>query len=102
VNVLLKGGHLPGHDCLDLLLADGEAHRFTTPRLSVPGSHGTGCTLSAAITAQLAHGLPLPAAVAAAKDYLTRALRDSYQFHHPSAESVHALNQGTVPWSDAD
>ena len=95
-NVLLKGGHLAGDDCLDLLLADGEVHRFTTPRLPVAGSHGTGCTLSAAITAQLALGTPLPAAVAAAKDYLTRALRASYIFRHPTAAAVHALNQGTL------
>jgi len=97
-NVLLKGGHLEGPDCLDLLVADGEVFRFSAPRLAVPGSHGTGCTLSAAVTARLALGDPLPAAVAAAKAYLTNTLRHSYAFHHPPQEAVHALNQGTRGW----
>ena len=96
-NVLLKGGHLDSPDCLDLLLEkDGGVHRFTTPRLTVRGSHGTGCTLSAAIAARLALGDPLPAAIAAAKDYLTATLRDSYEFPSPIGGTVHALNQGTV------
>ncbi|MBX3742657.1 MAG: bifunctional hydroxymethylpyrimidine kinase/phosphomethylpyrimidine kinase [Akkermansiaceae bacterium] len=95
-NVLLKGGHLDSPDCLDLLIENGKVHRFSTPRLDVPGSHGTGCTLSAAIAARLALGDDLPAAVAAAKDYLTETLRSSYQYGSPSGEIVHALNQGTV------
>ena len=93
--VLLKGGHLAGPDCLDLLLADGEIFRFSTPRLAVPGSHGTGCTLAAAVTARLALGDTLPAAVAAAKAYLTDTLRYSYAFDSPTGGTVHALNQGT-------
>lgn len=96
-SVLLKGGHLEGPTCVDLLLAEGVAHRFEAPRLALPGSHGTGCTLSAAVTSRLALGDPLPAAVAAAKDYLNATLRHSYTLHHPPAAAVHALNQGTVP-----
>ena len=95
-NVLLKGGHLDSPECLDLLIEDGGVHRFTTPRLSVRGSHGTGCTLSSAIAARLALGDALPAAVAAAKDYLTSTLRGSYEFTSPSGGTVHALNQGTA------
>lgn len=94
-NVLLKGGHLDGPDCLDLLVADGEVFRFTVPRLAVAGSHGTGCTLSAAVTARLALGDSLPAAVAAAKAYLTNTLRHSYTFAPCHGAAVHALNQGT-------
>ena len=97
-SVLLKGGHLDGGDCLDLLVENGRVFRFSTPRLEVPGSHGTGCTLSAAVTACLALGDPLPDAVAAAKDYLTNTLRHSYGFAAPAADPVHALNQGTVGW----
>lgn len=93
--VLLKGGHLDGPDCLDLLVADGAVHRFVAPRVAVPGSHGTGCTLSAAVTARLALGDALPAAVGAAKAYLTETLRHSYTFFPPSGPAVHALNQGT-------
>lgn len=93
--ILLKGGHLEGPDCVDLLLENGQAHGFTAPRIPVSGSHGTGCTLSAAITAALANGNSLASSVQAAKDYLGQTLRLSYQFHHPSGEVIHALNQGT-------
>ena len=94
--VLLKGGHLPGPDCLDLLVDEGEAFRFTTPRIPVAGSHGTGCSLSAAIAASLAHGETLAWAVATAKKYLGETLRQSYEFPCPCGGTVHALNQGTL------
>jgi hydroxymethylpyrimidine/phosphomethylpyrimidine kinase len=94
--ILLKGGHLDGPDCVDLLLDQGQAHAFTAPRIPVKGSHGTGCTLSAAITAALALGESLPRAVKIAKDYLGNTLRQSYNFQSPSGEIVHALNQGTA------
>jgi hydroxymethylpyrimidine/phosphomethylpyrimidine kinase len=94
-NVLLKGGHLAGPECRDLLLAGGEVFRFSSPRLDLPGSHGTGCTLAAAVTARLALGDSLPAAVAAAKAYLTDTLRHSYAFVSPAGGTLHALNQGT-------
>jgi len=96
--VLLKGGHLEDDECLDLLAEpDGSVHYFTAQRLSVPGSHGTGCTLSAAIAARLALGDALPVAVGHAKAYLTATLRESYSFSAPSGEIIHALNQGTTP-----
>lgn len=94
--VLLKGGHLPGSDCLDLLVDQGEVHRFTAKRLPVAGSHGTGCTLSAAVTAALASGETLPRAVGIAKIYLGETLLHSYSFLSPAGETVHALNQGTL------
>ena len=93
--VLLKGGHLPGPDCLDLLVDGGEVFRYSAARLAVAGSHGTGCTLAAAITAALAHGAMLPQAVAQAKAYLGQTLRQSYQFQSPAGGTLHALNQGT-------
>ena len=100
--VLLKGGHLDGHDCTDLLIENGHAHRFTAKRIPLPGSHGTGCTLSAAIAASLAHGHSLPAAVNSAKAYLGETLFQSYQFLSPSGETIHALNQGTsLPENEA-
>lgn len=95
-HILLKGGHLAGPDCLDVLVADGLMHEFCAPRLAVAGSHGTGCTLSAAITAGLAMGATLPAAVAAAKAYLNDSLEHSYVFSSPSGGTLAALNQGTV------
>jgi len=99
--VLLKGGHLPGPDCLDLLVDRGEMHRFTGQRIPVGGSHGTGCTLAAAITAALAHGTSLPEAVGLAKNFLGKALRQSYAFDAPGGGTLHALNQGTLPEKNA-
>ncbi|WFR97869.1 bifunctional hydroxymethylpyrimidine kinase/phosphomethylpyrimidine kinase [Rhizobium tumorigenes] len=73
--VLIKGGHGQGSECVDTLLTtDGAFHAFKSPRLETPNSHGTGCTLSAAIAAQLAHGFDLPTSVGMAKDYLHAAL----------------------------
>ncbi len=93
--VLLKGGHLDGPACLDLLAIGGKVYHFRAARIPVSGSHGTGCTLSAAITAALAYGESLPQAVQTAKNYLGQALRDSYQFESPEGGRIHALNQGT-------
>ncbi|NJM37504.1 MAG: bifunctional hydroxymethylpyrimidine kinase/phosphomethylpyrimidine kinase [Akkermansiaceae bacterium] len=94
--VLLKGGHLEGADCLDLLADEGEVYRFSAARIAVAGSHGTGCTLSAAITAALSQGESLPKAVETAKIYLGETLRQSYLFQSPSGGVIHALNQGTA------
>lgn len=94
--VLLKGGHLDGPECLDLLVDGGEVHRFLAARIPVAGSHGTGCTLSAAIAAALARGEALPGAVGAAKTYLGKTLSLSYVFRSAAGDAVHALNQGTT------
>ena len=93
--VLLKGGHLEGPECIDLLVDDGAVFQFTAARIAVAGSHGTGCTLSAAIAAFLALGHTLDAAVRAAKEYLGETLRQSYGFTSPGGGTIHALNQGT-------
>ena len=72
-SVLIKGGHLAG-DPLDLLLHEGRVHRFPSTRISTPHTHGTGCTYSAAITAHLAKGVPLPTAVEQAQAFVHRAI----------------------------
>lgn len=72
--VLLKGGHLEGEEAVDLLATQEGVRRFSAPRVRTRNTHGTGCTLSAAIAALLALGRPLEEAVAGAKAYLTRAL----------------------------
>ncbi|MEY4243524.1 MAG: bifunctional hydroxymethylpyrimidine kinase/phosphomethylpyrimidine kinase [Verrucomicrobiota bacterium] len=94
--VLLKGGHLDGPECIDLLADAGAIHRFAAARIPVAGSHGTGCTLSAAIAAALSQGHPLPRAVEIAKFYLGETLRRSHRFQAPSGIIVDALNQGTT------
>ncbi len=72
--VLIKGGHVPGPEAVDLLYANGHVHELSAPRIDTPHTHGTGCTYSAAITARLALGEPLMAAVSEAKGWLTEAL----------------------------
>ena len=70
---LVKGGHLPG-DAVDLLW-DGTAGReYRAPRHDNAHTHGTGCTLASAIASRLALGDDVPAAVGAAKDYVTGAI----------------------------
>ncbi len=72
--VLIKGGHAPG-DPVDLLF-DGRAfHEYRGARIDTTSTHGTGCTLSAAITAYLARGLPVEDAVGRAKEYVVAAMR---------------------------
>ncbi len=74
-NVLVKGGHGSGDISSDLLLlAGGTRQRFDAPRLQTRNTHGTGCTLSSAIAASLAKGLPLPEAVGHAKTYISAAI----------------------------
>ena len=71
--VLLKGGHSI-NDANDLLFADGNFSWFRGKRIDNPNTHGTGCTLSSAIAANLAKGFALDAAVQKAKDYICGAL----------------------------
>jgi hydroxymethylpyrimidine/phosphomethylpyrimidine kinase len=76
--VLSKGGHGEGEEVVDLLLVGGEWHRFTQPRLAVRSTHGTGCTLAAALAARLAMGEGLPAAAAGAIEYVAGAIAAAY------------------------
>ncbi|MGI9149327.1 MAG: bifunctional hydroxymethylpyrimidine kinase/phosphomethylpyrimidine kinase [Chloroflexota bacterium] len=76
-SVVIKGGHRQGGDAIDVLF-DGRAfYEFTSERIDTPNTHGTGCTLSAAIAAGLAQGMDLVEAVGSAKRYLTEAIRHS-------------------------
>jgi hydroxymethylpyrimidine/phosphomethylpyrimidine kinase len=73
--VLLKGGHGKGSDAVDILVTrDAAPVRLAMPRIDTPNTHGTGCTLSAAIAAHLARGEPLENAVALAKRFVHAAL----------------------------
>ncbi len=66
---VVKGGHLPGQTVTDVLYHSGQIYRFRSARLKV-ATHGTGCMFSAALTAHLALGADLPAAVRGAKRYV--------------------------------
>ena len=74
-NVLIKGGHLEG-DAVDVLFEPEHGfHEFSSPRIATQHTHGTGCTYSAAITAELAKGSALRAAIGKAKEFITEAIR---------------------------
>ena len=70
---LVKGGHLDGGDTVDVFF-DGKLRHFRHPRIKTAHTHGTGCTLSSAIAANLAHGAALAAAVGIALDFVHRAI----------------------------
>lgn len=72
--VLVKGGHGEGTTADDLLYANNSFRLFSAPRIATRNTHGTGCTLSSAITAALAQGQELSEAIGAAKAYLSGAL----------------------------
>ncbi len=73
--VLLKGGHGDEPESVDLLVDRGSVHRLVAARIVSRNTHGTGCTLSSALAALMARGLPLHEAADGAKAYLTAALR---------------------------
>jgi hydroxymethylpyrimidine/phosphomethylpyrimidine kinase len=97
--VWLKGGHLPGGDATDLLFNGDRMIEMSQPRVATTNTHGTGCSLSAALAALLPQLPDVPTAAKHAKEYLTQALRhadelDVGQGHGP-VHHFHAL------WSTA-
>ena len=86
--VLLKGGHRV-NDANDLLYRDGEFKWFRSERIDNPNTHGTGCTLSSAIGANLAKGYDIDQAIETAKDYLTGALRAGLDLGKGSGPLMH-------------
>ena len=72
--VLMKGGHLKGQESDDCLMSLTERHWFSAPRIATENTHGTGCTFSSAIAAELARLNDVPKAAAAAKDYVAGAI----------------------------
>jgi hydroxymethylpyrimidine/phosphomethylpyrimidine kinase len=92
--VLMKGGHGSGAESVDLLIEPTSVARLAAERIDTRNTHGTGCTLSSAIAAGLAKGLPLAEAVREAKAYITAAILASdtlkighghgpvHHFHH--------------------
>jgi hydroxymethylpyrimidine/phosphomethylpyrimidine kinase len=72
--VLIKGGHAEGDQAVDILVDGAGELRLSAPRVATGNTHGTGCTLSSAIAAELAKGASLREAVARAKAYVTAAI----------------------------
>ncbi len=81
-NILLKGGHLTDNNSCDILYQTNNDYMLELPgeRINTPNSHGTGCTLSSAIAANLAKGVNLKAAVKNAKAYIIGALKAGAEY----------------------
>lgn len=78
-NVLIKGGHREDNTCTDtLLLENNEVLRYFGTKIEAKHTHGTGCTLSSAITSFLAKGYSLEKSVELAKEYITLAIKNSF------------------------
>jgi len=95
---LIKGGHLAQQDLVDILVTHGGTRRFTHPRIDTTSVHGTGCTLSSAVTAGLALGRPLERVVEDALDFVHRAIRMAPGLgagHGPMNHFVEALRDGS-------
>ncbi len=95
--VLVKGGHLGNsEEIVDVLITRADTHHFAHPRLESNSTHGTGCTLSAAITAELACGTHLRSAVENAINFVHRAIEQALtigQGHGPLNHFVAARVQ---------
>lgn len=74
--VLMKGGHLDG-DCVDVLIGEELFEVFKCERINRKNTHGTGCTISSAITSHLALGYDIVESVKLSKEYITEAIRHS-------------------------
>ncbi|MGL4323327.1 MAG: bifunctional hydroxymethylpyrimidine kinase/phosphomethylpyrimidine kinase [Beijerinckiaceae bacterium] len=77
--VLIKGGHGTSDTSTDVLVSSAGVQEFSVPRVMTQNTHGTGCTLSSAIAAELARGMTLHQAISAAKAYVTEALKHSHE-----------------------
>lgn len=93
--VLVKGGHLAGGESPDVLVADGQVTWFEASRIATRNTHGTGCSLSSALAAELAKGLEPQEAVRVAKAWLEDAVRTSGSLSvgsgHGPVHHFHAL-----------
>jgi hydroxymethylpyrimidine/phosphomethylpyrimidine kinase len=102
--VLVKGGHLEGEEqAIDVLLAGKDEHRFPSPRIDTPHTHGTGCTYASAIAANLAKGADLVTAVREAKRYVTGAIEHGLPIgggHGPTHHFWHLEQFGLLPNED--
>ena len=93
--VVVKGGHREG-PATDLYFDGSRFREFTAPRFDTPNTHGTGCTFASAIAAGLARGRDTEEAVAAAKEYVTEAIRNSFPIgggHGPLSHFWRLWNQ---------
>ena len=98
-NVLIKGGHNEGDECVDLLIGQGEVVRLCAKRIATKNTHGTGCTLSSAIAAGLAKGRDVVTACQEAKAYVTAAIAhaDQLEIGHGPGPLHHFYRHWSTP-----
>jgi hydroxymethylpyrimidine/phosphomethylpyrimidine kinase len=87
-NVLLKGGHIEG-DAIDVLYDGSEFMHFYSERIHTKNTHGTGCTLSSSIAANLALGFSMKEAIKNSKEYITTAIKHSLDIGHGVGPTNH-------------
>jgi hydroxymethylpyrimidine/phosphomethylpyrimidine kinase len=98
--VLVKGGHLDGMPC-DVLFDGEHMHELQAPRIHTRHTHGTGCTLSAAIAALLPQHDDVPSAVTAAKAYLSQAIAHAHELHIGTSADGHGpVHHFWKSWSE--
>ena len=90
--VLMKGGHLEG-DCVDVLMGEDLCEVFKSERINRKNTHGTGCTISSAITSHLALGYDIVEAVKLSKIYITEAIKYSFDRGHGVGPVHHIYKQ---------
>lgn len=97
-SVLVKGGHLPGNPetITDIYLLDDEIIRFEDPRIDTNANHGTGCTLSSAIAAELAAGVEMREAVIRGRKYLREGLKHGVTLGHGAGCLGHAVEMDWI------
>ena len=88
---LVKGGHVPGDDIVDALVTDDAVMTYRHDRVDTEATHGSGCTLSAAIATRLAHGDGLAEAVTSGIDLLSRAVRYNLDVGEGAGAVHHAV-----------
>ncbi|MHA7304779.1 bifunctional hydroxymethylpyrimidine kinase/phosphomethylpyrimidine kinase [Arthrobacter sp. TMN-49] len=106
VSVLVKGGHLPGEECPDALIGyDGSVEKFSAPRVDTPNTHGTGCSLSAAVATLQAQSGDWASSVRHAKAWLSGALESADELEVGEGAGpinhFHALWDSAAPCLDA-
>ncbi len=90
--VLVKGGHMESETVTDLLYNGSEFHYFSSPRLAVTNTHGSGCTYAAAIAAMMTRKPSVPEAVGQAREYLIAALAEGLDIGQGSGPLHHFAN----------
>ncbi len=90
-NVLLKGGHLSG-DAIDILYDGKEFTEFKKRKINSQNTHGTGCALSSAITANLAKGHDVKCSINLAKEYISEAIKSGFKIGNGIGQLNHLCN----------